>query len=159
MKIFTLTMVFLLVAGAAFPADFDGRWSGQLTSPYGIADCIFTLKSNGSELTGILIRGSGISPETYPSYKANVNVKTSFFRSLFLNRKIALKKGKIEGNAISFKTSEDMGENTVKINYKGILSDDVIKLSIDVENSPPNRFSKEIMLSRSPQNDDQSLLK
>jgi hypothetical protein len=148
MKLCALTMMLLLAASIAFPADLDGRWSGQLASPYGTADCIFTFKMNESNLTGILIKGSGISPESYPSYKANVDVKTSFFRSLFLNRKIAIKKGKIEGNTISFKTSEDMGENTIKITYKGILSGDQIKLSLDVENSKPDRFSKELILNR-----------
>jgi hypothetical protein len=157
MKISALTMVFLLTAGIAFPADLDGRWSGQLNSPYGIANCIFTFKTNGSNLTGILIKGSGISPQAYPPYKSNV--KTLFFQSLFLNRKITIKKGEIEGNTISFRTAEDMGENTVKINYKGIFSGDLIKLSLDVENSAPDRFSKELILSRMPQTDDQSLLK
>jgi hypothetical protein len=154
MKKCTLTMVFLLVAGITFASDLDGRWSGQLTSPYGIADCIFTFKTNGSNLTGILIRGSGIPPQSYPSYKANVNVKTSFFQSLFLNRKITIKKGKIEGNTISFSTAEDMGENTVKMNYKGVFSGDLVKLSLNVENSPPDRFSKELIISRVT--DDQS---
>ena len=157
MKKCTLTMVFLLAANVSFASDLDGRWFGQLTSPYGTADCIFTFKTDGINLTGILIRGSGIPPESYPSYKANLNVKTSFFQSLFLNRKITIKKGKIEGNTISFKTAEDMGENTVKINYKGILTGDLVKLSLDVENSPPDRFSKELILGK--MTDDQSLSK
>lgn len=152
-------MVLLLPAGIVSAANLDGQWSGQLTSPYGIADCIFTFTTNGRNLTGILIKGTGIRPESYPQYKANLYYKDLFFKSLFLNRKMNIKKGKIEGNAISFSTSEDMGENMVKINYKGILSDDLIKLAIDVENSPHDKFSKELILRRMAQTEDQNLPK
>ena len=144
-------MVLLLHAGIVSAANLDGRWSGQLTSPYGIADCIFTFTTDASNLTGTLIRGSGIRPESYPQYKANVYNKTLFFQSLFLNRKMTIKKGKIKGNTISFNTSEDMGENLVKIRYRGILSDDLIKLTIDVENSPRDKFSKDLILHRMAQ--------
>ena len=49
---------------------------------------------------------------------------------------IAIKDGKINGNNISFSVSMDMMGQEMKMDYKGVLSGDTLKLSIDMMGTP-----------------------
>ncbi len=112
MKIRLLALGFLLMAGVAFGADIDGKWSGQYNS--GMGDpmtLVYTFKADGNTLTGTSLGG----PDT----------------------EIPIKDGKIDGNNISFVVVVDFGGQEMKFNYKGILKGDEIELSFEIAGAPP----------------------
>lgn len=113
MKAFAFTMMFLLVAGVAAAADIDGKWSGQFASPMGgdPMTLSYNFKAEGSTLTGTTIGG----PE---------------------GQQIPIKDGKIDGNNISFIVAVDMGGTEMKLNYKGVLAGDEIKLTFEMAGMP-----------------------
>jgi hypothetical protein len=112
MKICVLAVGFLLMAGFAFGADIDGKWSGQYNS--GMGDpmtLVFTFKAEGTTLTGTSLGG----PDT----------------------QIPIKDGKIDGNNISFVVVVDMGGQEMKFNYKGVLKGEELELSFEMAGAPP----------------------
>jgi hypothetical protein len=111
MKICTLALSFILVAGFAFGADIDGKWAGQYSS--GMGDPMqmdFTFKADGTTLTGTAPGGPGAT--------------------------IPLKNGKIEGNKVSFTVETSMGETQLKFNYKGVLNGDQLELGFEMAGMP-----------------------
>jgi hypothetical protein len=104
MKYLGFALALLLVAGVALAADVDGKWNG--TIPGMDIPVSFTFKADGATLTGT---SSGPDNTTIP-----------------------IKNGKIEGNNISFNVTFDMGGQEMKLDYKGVLSPDQIKLSFDM---------------------------
>jgi hypothetical protein len=104
MRYFGFTLVMLLVAGIALAADVDGKWDG--TIPGMDIPVSFTFKADGATLTGT---SSGPDNTTIP-----------------------IKNGKIEGNNISFAVTFDMGGQEMKLDYKGVVSPDQIKLNFDM---------------------------
>jgi hypothetical protein len=112
MKILTVVLGFLLIAGFVFGADIDGKWSGQYNSGMGDPMTLdFTFKADGNALTGTSLGG----PDT----------------------QIPIKDGKINGNNISFVVAVDFGGQEMKFNYKGILKGDEIELSFEIAGAPP----------------------
>ena len=103
MKCFSLVIGVLLLAGFAFGADVDGKWSGPITGMDMTVE--FTFKAEGKTLTG--------------SHTVN-GTKTDF------------KDGKIDGNNISFTVALDMGGQVTKIEHKGVVSGDQIKMTYDM---------------------------
>jgi hypothetical protein len=107
MKYFSLVIGVLLLAGIAFGADVDGKWTGTIT---GMDMTIgFTFKAEGKTLTGVHIINGTETP---------------------------IKDGKIDGNNISFSVSFDMGGQEMKMEFKGVLSGDNLKLSMDMMGQP-----------------------
>jgi hypothetical protein len=107
MKYFSLIAGVLLLASFAFGADVDGKWTGSIT---GMDMTIaFTFKADGKTLTGFHI----------------VN-----------GQETAIKDGKIDGNNISFSVSLDMGGQVTKIEHKGVVSGDQIKMTYDMAGQP-----------------------
>ncbi len=51
-------------------------------------------------------------------------------------KEVAIKDGKINGNNISFTISFDMGGQEMKMEFKGVLSGDDLKLSMDMMGQP-----------------------
>jgi|WetSurMetagenome_2_1015567.scaffolds.fasta_scaffold466167_2 hypothetical protein len=102
----------LVVSGLAFGADIDGKWTGSISGPDGGAGMSvnYTFKADGTTLTG-----TTTGPE---------------------NSQIPLKNGKIEGNNISFSIVIDMGGQEMKMDFKGVLSGDQIKMSFDMMGTP-----------------------
>jgi len=110
MRHFVLVVGLLLIAGMAFGADIDGKWTGSLSTPNGDFPMTYTFKAEGSTLTGSTLGMDG-SP-------------------------IPIKDGKIDGNNISFSITMDFGGQSTKIDYKGVLSADQLKLSWDFMGQP-----------------------
>jgi hypothetical protein len=104
MKYFAFAIALLLMAGIALAADVDGKWSG--TIPGMDIPVAYTFKADGATLTGT---SSGPNDTTVP-----------------------IKNGKIDGNNISFSVTFDMGGQEMKLDYKGVVSADQIKLSFDM---------------------------
>ena len=107
MKYFLFVVGLLLLAGFAFGADIDGKWAGTIT---GMDMAIeFTFKADGNTLTGAHIMNGQETP---------------------------IKNGKIDGNNISFTVTIDMGGQETKIEHKGVLSGDQIKMTYDMAGQP-----------------------
>ncbi len=104
MKYFAFAVALLLMAGIALAADVDGKWTG--TIPGMDIPVAYTFKADGATLTGT---SSGPNDTTVP-----------------------IKNGKIDGNNISFSVTFDMGGQEMKLDYKGVVSPDQIKLSFDM---------------------------
>jgi hypothetical protein len=112
MKFCALILSLFLVAGFAFGADIDGKWTGQYNS--GMGDPMqmdFTFKADGAKLTGTAPGGQ--------------------------DAKIPLKDGKIDGNKISFVVETAMGDTQMKFNYKGVLSGDTLELTFEIAGMQP----------------------
>jgi hypothetical protein len=114
MKYFSLIVVVLLLTGFAFGADIDGKWAGTITGMD--MPIAFTFKADGKTLTGVHIVSGTETP---------------------------FKDGKIDGNNISFTVSLDMGGQVTKIEHKGVVSADQIKMTYDMAGQPG-----EILLKR-----------
>jgi hypothetical protein len=106
-----LVLGMILVAGLAFAADIDGKWIGEVQGMDGNAMKIsYTFKADGATLTGTTSSPDG--------------------------KEIPIKDGKIDGNNISFSISFDMGGQEMKMDMKGVLSGDDLKLSMDMMGQP-----------------------
>lgn len=94
----------LAVTNAA-AADVSGKWKGTAEGPNGPLERTFTFHVDGTKLTG----------ET---------------ESEMLG-KSTIADGKVEGENISFSISANMQGNDIKLNYKGKIADDQIKLTVE----------------------------
>jgi hypothetical protein len=104
MKYTVLALALLFAATFAFGADVDGKWAG--TIPGMDIPVSYTFKADGTTLTG-----TSSGPE---------------------NTTIPIKDGKINGNNITFTVTFDMGGQEMKLEYKGVVSPDSIKLTLDM---------------------------
>jgi len=96
-----------LLISLAMAADISGKWIGDMPGRGGdTAPTTFTFKVDGEKLTGRMTGAQGDMP---------------------------LQEGKVAGNQISFSTTFDAGGNTIKILYKGTVSDDQIKMTRERE--------------------------
>lgn len=119
MRLFTITAgLLLLLAGMAFAADIDGTWTGEIKGPDGGPGfpISYTFKAEGNTLTGTApgmpsMDGSPAQP-------------------------IPIKDGKIDGNNISYSVAMDMGGQEMKIDYKGVLSGDTLKITTEMMGNP-----------------------
>ena len=104
--------LFLIFAGLSFGADIDGKWTGSIAGPDGGQGIPvgYTFKADGNTLTG-----TSSGPD---------------------NSQIQIKDGKIDGNNLSFSISFDMGGQEMKMDFKGVLSGDQIKMSFDMMGTP-----------------------
>jgi hypothetical protein len=97
----------LLVAGLAFGADIDGKWTGSIAGMDGNnIQIAYTFKADGATLAGTTTGPEG--------------------------KEIAIKDGKIDGNNIAFSVTFDFGGQEMKIDYKGVVSADQVKLTFDM---------------------------
>jgi hypothetical protein len=105
MKFFAFVLAMLLVAGMAFAADIDGKWAGELDMGGQKIPVEYTFKADGATLTG---------------------------STQIMDSPVTLKDGKINGNNISFSINFGEGEQAMKIDYKGVLTGDTLKLTFDM---------------------------
>jgi hypothetical protein len=92
----------ILVASFAFAAPIDGKWAGEVQG----MNVSYNFKADGDKLTG-----TSTSPD---------------------GKEIVIKDGKINGDNISFSVSIDMGGQEMKLEMKGVLSGDDLKLTLDM---------------------------
>lgn len=110
MKFGTGLAALLLVAVSAFAADVDGKWAGNMSTPMGDVPVGFTFKADGAKLSGTTMGPDGGD--------------------------VAIKDGMVDGKNISFSITFDFGGMPLVLNYKGVLSGDTIKFTIDVMGMP-----------------------
>jgi hypothetical protein len=119
MRVFALAAgLLLIIAGMAYGADIDGTWTGTIQGPDGGQGfpISYTFKAEGNTLTGTMpgMPGpDGGQPKPIP-----------------------IKDGKINGNNISFSITFGEGDQGMKMEYKGVLSGDTLKLSFDAMGTP-----------------------
>jgi hypothetical protein len=95
------TVLAVLVAASAFAAEVTGQWKASAPGPDGqTMELVFTLKAEGTALTGTVNSPMG---------------------------EMAISKGKLEGDAISF----DVDANGMTITHKGTVSGDTMKLKVE----------------------------
>jgi hypothetical protein len=115
MKYILCVVGVLLLASFAFSADVDGKWSGTITGMD--MTVAFTFKAAGNTLSG--------------THTVN-GTETAF------------KDGKIDGNNISFTVKLDMGGQETKIEHKGVVSADQIKMTYDMAGQPGEIILKRV---------------
>ncbi len=98
-----LLAVLALCAGACLAADISGNWKATAEGPNGAMERTFTFKVDGNKVTG----------ETTSSMLG----------------KSTITDGKVDGNTVTFSITAKLGDNDMKIDYKGTISGDQIKLT------------------------------
>src|SRR5579872_6526660 len=101
MKRLLFSLIVCVVAASA--ADIAGTWKGTAEGPQGNLERTFVFKVDGAKLTG----------ET---------------TSQMLGKSV-INDGKIEGDSVSFSITANMQGNELKLNYKGKLTGDELKLT------------------------------
>jgi len=114
-KLLFVTALLLVVALGAFAADVSGKWSYEQAGRNGgpARQVTITLKQDGNKLTGS-IPGFGRGGDAPPPPSE-------------------IKKGKIEGDKVSFEVVREMGGNTMTTKYEGTVSGDEMKLHMKTQ--------------------------
>jgi len=102
-----LTIQAAIFAAAAMAADISGTWKGTAENQGGTIERTFVFKVDGTKLTG----------ETTSEMMG----------------KSVITDGKIDGYNISFTITANFQGNDMKLNYKGKVTGDTIKLSVDFQ--------------------------
>jgi len=116
-------MIFLALAAlpsVGLAADVSGTWKSEFDSQIGRQKYTYTLKQDGTNLTG----------------KANSEVNDQ-------KRESELKEGKVDGDRISFVEMLNFQGNYIRISYKGTISSNEMKLTREV-----GEFAKEEIVAR-----------
>jgi hypothetical protein len=100
-----IAFVALFLAASLYAADISGKWKGTAQAPNGTVERTFTFKVDGSKLTG--------ETESEMLGKATIN------------------DGKIDGDNISFTINANFQGNEIKLEYKGKVVGDQIKLTVE----------------------------
>lgn len=103
----SLLGLLLLFAMTAVAADITGTWKGTAETQNGTIERTFTFKQDGSKVTG----------ET---------VSERFGKS-------PINDGKIDGDTVTFSVTMKFQDNEMKMNYKGKIEGDQIKLHVEAE--------------------------
>ncbi len=107
-KLLFVTTILLVLCLAAFAADVTGKWTFEQQGRGGNPTTVtLNLKMDGGKLVGSVVR---------PGRNGNMEAQIT--------------DGKMEGDNISFKTSQQMGDNTITIEYTGKIVGDTINLKI-----------------------------
>jgi hypothetical protein len=111
----TLLAVLFLAIGsvAALAADFNGKWSADVTTPRGTQTLTFDFHVDGTALTGKITSPRGDSDIT---------------------------EGKIDGDNITFSQLVNFNGTDMKIVYTGKVDADGIKFTRVVGDRPPVEF-------------------
>lgn len=100
-------MMAALCAAMAFAADVTGKWTAETQGQQGPQTMTFSLKADGSKLTGTVDAGRGGPAE--------------------------ITDGKVDGDKVSFKVTRKRQEQTFVTAYEGTVSGDELKLSAKIE--------------------------
>jgi hypothetical protein len=107
----TMKSLWILVLMAVFSlavlaADASGTWKASIETPNGAMENTFTFKVEGAKLTGTVTMGQmGEGP---------------------------ISEGKVDGDNVSFAVVREFNGNEFRINYKGKVSGDEMKITGEV---------------------------
>jgi hypothetical protein len=112
LAIFFVCATWLAPARAAAPAappDATGAWKWTIQTPDGDSiDMSVQLKQSGEQLTGVFLDG-------------------------FDQQKFDIRNGHVKDGKISFTVTRPFNDQTITVNYKGDLSTDAIKGTLEVK--------------------------
>ncbi len=122
MKNLIFYLSFAILPLAAFAGDVTGTWKSEFDSQIGVQKYTYTLKQDGTNLTG----------------KANSEIGDQ-------KHEAELKEGKVDGDAISFVEMMNFQGNDIRITYTGKLTsgDNEIKFTREV-----GEFAKEEIVAK-----------
>ena len=101
-----LLLLIAIFSMTALAADISGTWKATSEGPNGTMERTFVFKVDGNKLTG--------------------ETTSSIFG------KATIEDGKIDGDNISFVITAKYENNEFKLNYKGKVSGNEIKLSVEI---------------------------
>ena len=102
-RIVLLTACFVLAGLAmAYAAAIDGKWVAQVPGRQGTQETTFNFKAEGDKLTGTVVNPRGETP---------------------------ISDGTIKGNDVAFSTKLSTPNGEFKLNFKGTLAGDELKLT------------------------------
>jgi hypothetical protein len=102
-----LLILAVMFAAVASAADISGTWKGTAENQGGTIERTFVFKVDGTKLTG----------ETTSEMMG----------------KSTITDGKIDGDNVSFTITANFQGNEMKLNYKGKVTGDTIKLTVDFQ--------------------------
>jgi hypothetical protein len=108
----TLGILAVAIMAGALPAaaaDVTGKWASEFDSQIGVQKYVFDLKQDGDKVVG-----------------------TASFERMGQKGQVELTEGKIEGGLVSFVEPLDFQGTSIRIEYKGQLSGDEMKLTRQV---------------------------
>jgi enterochelin esterase-like enzyme len=120
MKKMILIFAAAVFAGVGFAADVSGTWKAEFDTQIGRQKYTYTLKQDGTKLTG----------------KANSEVGDQ-------KRETELSEGKVEGDKVSFVEMLNFNGNEIRISYHGTISNNEMKLTREV-----GTFAKEEIVAQ-----------
>ena len=100
-----LLLLIVACAMGAFAADVAGTWKATAEGPNGSMERTFVFKVAGDKLTG----------ETTSQMLGKSEIAD----------------GKVEGDSVSFTITAKFGDNEMKLNYKGKVTGDTMKLGVE----------------------------
>jgi opacity protein-like surface antigen len=106
-RILGILAILAAFAAVAMAADISGAWKGTAENQGGTIERTFVFKVDGTKLTG----------ETTSEMMG----------------KSVITDGKIDGDNISFTITANFQGNDMKLNYKGKVAGDTIKLSVEFQ--------------------------
>ncbi|MHA3770209.1 alpha/beta hydrolase [Verrucomicrobiota bacterium sgz303538] len=109
MKLLPLLLALVIPPSLATAADITGTWVAEFQTQRGVQKYTFTLKQDGTSLTG----------------KASAESNDQ-------KREAELKEGKVEGDTVSFVEPLKIQDNELRITYTGKLADNEIKFTRQV---------------------------
>ena len=115
-----ITLLSLALPCLALAADVTGTWKSEFDSQIGLQKYTYTLKQDGTNLTG----------------KANSEVNDQ-------KREADLKEGKVDGEKISFVEMLNFQGNDIRITYTGTIASNELKLTREV-----GTFAKEDIVAK-----------
>jgi hypothetical protein len=125
-KLLFVTTILLALSLAALAADVSGKWTFEQAGRGGNPTTVtLNLKVDGMKVTGSVVR---------PGRNGNMEAQIS--------------DGKIDGSSIMFKTSQQMGDNTITTEYNGTINGDSISLKITRPGRDGNPMTSEATAKR-----------
>src|SRR6185436_21134192 len=101
-----LLVVIALIAFTASAADVTGTWKASTETPNGNFETTFVFKTDGAKVTGST--------------------------SNMMMGETPIADGKIDGENLTFSVNANSNGKEIKLNYRGKVSGDEIKLSLEV---------------------------
>ena len=131
-KLLFVTTILLVVAFAAFAADVSGKWTYEQQGRNGNSQTVtLNLTASGSSLTGTVTGGMGRRGGGEAPPPANIS------------------NGKVDGDKISFEVTREFNGNSFTTKYKGTLSGDQLKLTVERPGRDGNTMTTEVTAKRS----------
>ena len=116
-----LPVLFGLFAFSAMAEDISGHWKATAEGPNGAMERTFVFKQDGSKVTG----------ETISEFTG----------------KSTITDGKVEGDTVTFTIAAKIGDQDVKLNYKGKIAASEIKFTSEMAGggNPPIEWTAKKM--------------